>query len=126
MPRRSRCRWVTDDRGPIHIAEPGRNDITIEVTAEDGTTKKLYTITVTRKLMTTGPDDASLADADPDGHDEIRNRYGSHTNVCSKPVVQPPDHDLHRGGTLRYDRGHGCGDAEHIWWRLLDTDWYRC
>ena len=45
----SRSRWPRN-----------RNDITIEVTAEDGTTKKLYTITVTR-LMTSGADDASLA-----------------------------------------------------------------
>ena len=39
---------------------PGDNVITIEVTAEDGTTKKLYTITVTRE-GTTGADDATLA-----------------------------------------------------------------
>ena len=49
-----------DDSSPFTLA-PGRNDITIEVTAEDGTTKKLYTITVTRE-MTTGADDASLTE----------------------------------------------------------------
>ena len=48
------------DEAPFTLLKPGRNDIAIEVTAEDGTTKKLYTLTVTR-LMTTGPDDASLA-----------------------------------------------------------------
>ncbi len=37
----------------------GDNVITIEVTAEDGTTKKVYSITVTRG-MTTGTDDATL------------------------------------------------------------------
>ena len=40
--------------------KPGRNVITVEVTAEDGTTKRVYTITVTR-LTSEGPEDASLA-----------------------------------------------------------------
>ena len=46
-------------RGRSVTLEPNRNAITVEVTAEDGTTKRVYTITVTR-LTSEGPEDASL------------------------------------------------------------------
>ena len=48
----------TDTEAPFTLGE-GDNVFTIEVTAEDGTTKKLYTLTVTRE-GTSGADDATL------------------------------------------------------------------
>ena len=49
----------TDTEAPFTLLNPGDNVFTIEVTAEDGTTKKLYTLTVKRE-GTTGTDDATL------------------------------------------------------------------
>ena len=94
---------LEDDDGPIHN-QPDRGQqptSPFEVTAEDETTKKLYTITVMRQ-STTGDDDASLSALTLSDTTVAEAAKAVPLNPPYR--TRPPRSvELHGGGTLRYD-----------------------
>ena len=66
---------TVDADGTVDL-ELGSNVITVEVTAEDGTTKKTYTITVTREAPRDVPDTSAIWLATLTVEDLGSNRYG--------------------------------------------------
>ena len=96
---------VTDADGTVSLLV-GSNAITIEVTAEDATTTKTYTVTVTRAAAST---DATLSDLTLSGVDfgTFSSTTGSYTasvpNTVAQTTVTPTLNDEKAGYVIRID-----------------------
>ena len=73
---------TVDADGTVDL-ELGSNVITVEVTAEDGTTKKTYTVTVTREAPREVPDTSAIWLATLTVADLGSNQYGYNVEECN-------------------------------------------
>ena len=111
---------VTDTDGTVSLAV-GRNVIAVEVTAEDGTTKRTYTVTVTRASQdeTPPPSDAPVTGELPTDDPKVNFRISGYTHDwvdiawavpqnrnITRYVVQRYEHD----GDGFVSSGSGTGD----------------
>ena len=101
---------VTDTDGTVSLAV-GRNVITIEVTAEDGTTKRTYTVTVSRAAQdaTPPPSDAPVTGELPTDDPKVNFRVSGYAHDWVDIAwAVPQNRDITRYVVQRYEHsGNG-------------------